>query len=78
MIKPSEGLKKVLEEYGYEDLGEADDAEHWSSDTIVPGCCLACGEVEPSCEPDAEDNVCNSCDEAKVMSIIMLVVQGGI
>ncbi len=40
------------------------------------GICLACGEVQGGCEPDARDYECDSCGERRVYGIEEALVMG--
>ena len=33
------------------------------------GICLACGEIQDGCEPDATEYNCHSCNQLKVMGL---------
>ena len=39
-----------------------------------PGFCVACGEEQDGCEPDAERHVCGSCGERQVYGAEQLLI----
>ena len=39
-----------------------------------PGICIACGEEQDGCEPDAEKYVCDSCGRRAVYGAEMLLI----
>ena len=46
--------------------------DKYATDSVVPGICVKCHMVHDSCEPDAEENWCDECDEGTVKSILVL------
>ena len=44
----------------------------YATDSVVPGICMKCDMVIDSCEPDAEENWCEECDEGTVKSILVI------
>jgi len=40
------------------------------------GFCLACGETQEGCEPDARKYVCESCEQPKVYGLEELLMMG--
>lgn len=42
-----------------------------------PGFCLACGEMQDGCEPDARDYTCESCDEPCVFGAAEILMMKG-
>lgn len=63
-------LKKVAEsEFG----GSVDEMlEHFATDSVVPGICIICCGINPSCEPDMEDGLCDECETETTKSILVL------
>lgn len=47
---------------------------HGSTDN--PGFCLACGEEQEGCEPDARGYTCESCDEPAVYGAEEVLMMG--
>lgn len=45
-------------------------------DAESQGFCLACGEVQEGCEPDADKYVCDCCGAPKVYGAAQLVIMG--
>lgn len=52
--------------------------EYEDADESGMGYCLACGESQFECEPDAREYVCESCGEAKVYGAAELLIMGEI
>jgi predicted amidophosphoribosyltransferase len=42
-----------------------------------PGICIACGADADGCEPDAENYVCESCEEPQVFGAEQLLIMVG-
>ena len=42
------------------------------------GICLACGEIQPGCEPDARGYECEVCGEKKVFGLEEAMMMGAI
>ena len=42
------------------------------------GLCLACGEVNDSCEPDARNYTCENCEKEKVFGSSEIMMMGKI
>lgn len=49
-------------------------AERYNVSLDNPGLCLACGEDQEGCEPDAEHYECDSCGERAVFGAEQLVL----
>lgn len=50
------------------------EADYHSLDNL--GGCLACGEHQGGCEPDAENYECEGCGEFKVFGLEQLLLMG--
>ena len=50
--------------------------ERANSSTDNPGFCLACGEKQDGCEPDAQRYECESCGEKKVCGAEQILLMG--
>jgi len=46
------------------------------ADQNCEGCCIACGEIGQSAEPDARGYTCDSCGEKKVYGAGELAIMG--
>ncbi len=56
------------------DLLDAIKRSHAGTDN--PGFCLACGEEQDGCEPDAEGYECESCGEPQVYGAETVLLMG--
>jgi hypothetical protein len=50
--------------------------ERAEASTDNPGFCLACGEEQEGCEPDAREYECECCGEAKVYGAQEILLMG--
>lgn len=66
----NEMINKICEDQG---MSEIELMENCVLDSVVPGICRECGNVQ-DCEPDAVNNYCYNCSTNKVMSYTMLVM----
>ncbi len=46
------------------------------ADAQGEGFCIACGEQQEGCEPDAREYLCESCEERKVYGAAELALMG--
>lgn len=53
---------------------ECTEADYLGLDNL--GGCIACGEQQGGCEPDAENYKCESCSEFKVFGLEQLLLMG--
>ena len=67
--KKKSRLQIAADEQG---MSVMDMLERYAIESVVPGVCTKCDAVIDSCEPDAEDNWCDECDEGTVKSILVL------
>ena len=46
--------------------------ERTAIDSVAPGICTVCLAVIEPCEPDAEENYCEECEDNSVKSVLVL------
>lgn len=54
------------------------EVQYTSHAELDEGMCLACGEIQGCCEPDASEYTCESCEADKVMAFEQMLVEGKI
>lgn len=52
------------------------ETEYHDYTDLDQGICLACGEVQGFCEPDAKQYTCEVCDEAQVIAFEQALIEG--
>lgn len=50
--------------------------EAWRAEDDNLGICIECGEESYHCEPDAQEYVCEFCEQSKVYGFAELVLMG--
>lgn len=67
----------IAEAYGcesYDELFENEDFAADMNDSVQPSWCKKCGAEGEPLEPDAENDVCESCGARAVSSLTMIVL----
>lgn len=68
-MKRSESLKKLMGEYGCDDLDQLLEVSLF--DAIAPGICIKCGYTT-EVEPDCSNGYCEECGTGTVKSALVL------
>lgn len=70
MISPQEAMDILVDEFGAEFLEEA------AMDSVQPGICRNCEEIQDQCEPDVSAGDYRCCDSSHVDALMTLVFMG--